>query len=158
LQKGFVSHFLFVSPLAYGRNGEAESFPGKLYRLLAEVESKGNTHIVSFTPDEKAFMIHDRDAFMKDVAPRYFRQSRFTSFVRQLNLYGFGRLSYGINRGAFAHPQFMRGRPELVDDIQRSPQGRKARIKLSHGCKDGSDGSTSTDKPLKKYRSKSVLD
>jgi hypothetical protein len=127
-----------------------------LYRLLAEAERKESTHIVSFTPDQKAFMIHDRDAFMNDVAPKYFRQSRFTSFVRQLNLYGFGRLSYGPNRGAFAHPQFIRGRPELVDDIQRSPQGRKIRIKPSHGCKDGSDGSASTSKPLKKYRSKSV--
>lgn len=122
-------------PQPYGRNGEAESFPGKLYRLLAEVERKGNTHIVSFTPDEKAFMIHDRDAFMNDVAPRYFRQSRFTSFVRQLNLYGFGRLSYGPNRGGFAHPQFLRGRPELVEGIQRSPQGRKARIKPCDSCK-----------------------
>jgi hypothetical protein len=75
----------------------------------AEAERRGNTHIVSFTPDEKAFTIHDRDAFMIDVAPKYFRQSRFTSFVRQLNLYGFGRLSYGPNRGAFAHPQFIRG-------------------------------------------------
>jgi hypothetical protein len=137
-------------PPPYGRNGEAESFPGKLYRLLAEVERKGNTHIVSFTPDEKAFMIHDRDAFMNDVAPKYFRQSRFTSFVRQLNLYGFGRLSYGPNRGAFAHPHFLRGRPEMVSEIQRSPQGRKIRIQPSHDYKDESLS------PMKKYRSKSV--
>jgi hypothetical protein len=124
-------------PPPYGRNGEAESFPGKLYRLLAEVEREGNTHIVSFTPDEKAFMIHDRDAFMNDVAPKYFRQSRFTSFVRQLNLYGFGRLSYGPNRGAFAHSHFLRGRPELVGEIQRSHQDRKIREWASHGRKDG---------------------
>jgi hypothetical protein len=64
---------------------------------------------------------------MIDVAPKYFRQSRFTSFVRQLNLYVAG--SRMANRGAFAHPQFIRGRPELVDDIQRSPQGRKRKPK-----------------------------
>jgi hypothetical protein len=98
---------------------KAESFPGKLYRMLVEVESQGNTEIISFTPDGKAFRIHDPDAFLEQVSPKYFNLSRFNSFVRQLNFYGFERLSLGPDRGAFAHASFIRGRPELLGHIQR---------------------------------------
>jgi hypothetical protein len=115
-------------PLPYGRKGKTESFPGKLYRLLAEVESQGNTHIISFTPDGDAFKIHDPDAFLKQVSPKYFCQSRLTSFIRQLNFYGFDRLSHGPDRGAFAHPIFLRGHPELLCYIQRKicePRAKK---------------------------------
>jgi hypothetical protein len=114
-------------PPPFGRYGKVELFPGKLYRLLAEAERDGNTHIVSFTPDGRAFKINDPGAFIKDVSPKYFRQSLMSSFVRQLNFYGFDRLSHGPDLGAFAHPYFVRGRPELLDRIER--QNVKTRTK-----------------------------
>jgi hypothetical protein len=101
------------------RQRKKEAFPGKLYRLLADVESRGNGHIISFTPNGNAFKIHNPDAFMKDVAPHYFHQTHFTSFVRQLNLYGFDRVSHGHERGAFIHPNFLRGHELLASEIQR---------------------------------------
>jgi hypothetical protein len=107
-----------------------EQFPGKLYRLLAEVESNGNEHIISFTPDGCAFKIHSREAFIKHVSPAYFRQAKITSFVRQLNFYGFLKLLEGRNRGGFAHPYFLRGRPELLLKIERkevAPRPKKCR-------------------------------
>jgi hypothetical protein len=109
------------------RQRKKEAFPGKLYRLLADVESQGNSHIVSFTPDGGAFKIHDPDAFMTDVAPNYFGQTRFTSFVRQLNLYGFDRVSHGHDRGAFIHPSFLRGRGDLASRIQRQTVPSRAK-------------------------------
>jgi hypothetical protein len=111
-----------------GHGSQQVSFPAKLYNLLANVERQGATHIVSFTPDGRAFKIHDPDAFMRDVAPDFFRQSHITSFVRQLNFYGFDRVPHGPNRGAFAHPSFLRGRPELLDSIERQivpPRAKK---------------------------------
>jgi hypothetical protein len=116
-------------PPPFGRYGKVELFPGKLYRLLAEAERDGNTHIVSFTPDGRAFKINDPRAFIKEVSPNYFRQSLMSSFVRQLNFYGFDRLSHGPDLGAFAHPYFIRGRPELLDRIER--QNVTARSKKS---------------------------
>jgi hypothetical protein len=120
------------APIPYppnsGHGNQQESFPAKLYRLLANVERQGKTHIVSFTPDGRAFKIHDPNAFVEEVAPDYFRQSHITSFVRQLNFYGFDRVSHGPVRGAFAHPSFLRGRPELLDSIQRQivpPRAKK---------------------------------
>jgi hypothetical protein len=116
-------------PPPFGRYGKVELFPGKLYRLLAEAERDGNTHIVSFTKDGRAFKINDPNAFIKDLSPKYFRQSLLSSFVRQLNFYGFDRLSHGPDLGAFAHPCFIRGRPELLDRIERqniTPRAKKS--------------------------------
>jgi hypothetical protein len=45
--------------------------------------------------------------------PKYFRQSKLTSFQRQVNLYGFRRLTAGKDRGGYYHEMFLRGRPDL---------------------------------------------
>jgi len=44
----------------------------------------------------------------------YFRQSKLTSFQRQLNLYGFIRITRGYDAGAYYHPFFLRGKPHIV--------------------------------------------
>jgi hypothetical protein len=110
--------------------GNQEPFPGKLYRLLAAGERNGNEAIISFTPDGRAIKIHDREKFMQHVIPTYFRQGKISSFVRQLNFYGFEKLLEGPSRGAFAHPFFIRGYPELLVKIERippKPRGGSAR-------------------------------
>jgi hypothetical protein len=120
-----------LMPPPFGRHGKSESFPGKLYRLMAHVEMVRDTHIVSFTPEGRSFKIHDPDAFMRDVSPNYFHQSQFLSFVRQLNLYGFERILLGPNFGAYAHPSFIRGRPELLCNIKRKSNPAASRAKIS---------------------------
>ena len=50
---------------------------------------------------------------------RYFRQSKLTSFQRQVNLYGFRRLTAGKDRGAYYHELFLRGRPDLYKRLVR---------------------------------------
>lgn len=51
---------------------------------------------------------------------RYFKQSKWTSFQRQLNLYGFVRLNQqGRDRGAYWHPLFLRGMTHFLPKIHR---------------------------------------
>ena len=43
------------------------------------------------------------------------------SFQRQLNLYGFRRLTKGEDQGAYFHPKFQRNRKDLLSEIHRLP-------------------------------------
>jgi HSF-type DNA-binding len=48
----------------------------------------------------------------------YFQHSKFTSFQRQLNLYGFCRIRSGQDKGGYYHLSFVMGRPELTYGIK----------------------------------------
>jgi len=51
---------------------------------------------------------------------RYFRQTKLTSFQRQLNLYGFLRLNASRERGGYYHELFLRGREDLPKIMLRT--------------------------------------
>jgi HSF-type DNA-binding len=59
-------------------------FPSKLRRLLDDAVDEGNEHLISWLPGGTAFKIHNPVAIYEQILPRYFRQSRFKSFTRQL--------------------------------------------------------------------------
>jgi hypothetical protein len=64
----------------------SEPFPVRLFRLLSDLESsEENQDITSFTASGQAFEIFKPVEFMKDVAPRYFRQKHYSSFTRPGN-------------------------------------------------------------------------
>jgi hypothetical protein len=82
--------------------------------MLDHVKAAGLDDVISWASHGRCFSIHNPDRFVDDVLPRYdFRQSKLTSFQRQLNLYGFMRLSAGPDRGAYYHEFLLRGRPEM---------------------------------------------
>lgn len=57
-------------------------------------------HIVSWTYHGRSFKVHDTKAFAEHVLPRYFSgQTRYKSFLRQLNFYKFKRVSDGEEKG-----------------------------------------------------------
>lgn len=51
--------------------------------------------------------------------PTYFKQSKFPSFQRQLNLYGFQRLTKGQDKGGYYHEMFLRNKVFLAHNINR---------------------------------------
>jgi hypothetical protein len=101
------------------RGGVIEPFPEKLHRLLREVEAAGMQDVISFIANGKAFQIHKPDKFFKEIVPRYFRQSRLSSFKRQLNLYGFELINTGPARGGYYHKSFVKDQPELCRKMRR---------------------------------------
>jgi hypothetical protein len=95
-------------------------------RMLAEVEEAGLSDIISFLPHGRAFKIHTVVEFVSKVLPKYFKLSKWSSFVRQLNLYGFRRFNHGNHgtsqdhHGAYYHELFLRGRKGLLFCMRRA--------------------------------------
>jgi hypothetical protein len=69
------------------RGGVTISFPLKLHAVLDQVERDGLAHVISWQAHGRCFVIHKPKEFVDHVMPCYFRQSKLTSFQRQLNLY-----------------------------------------------------------------------
>lgn len=102
------------------RGGVAVPFPNKLHAVLDQVEADGLAHVISWQPHGRCFAIHQPQEFVDYVMPRYFRQSKLTSFQRQLNLYGFSRLTRGGDAGGYYHELFLRGKVNLCKQMQRT--------------------------------------
>ena len=95
------------------------TFLNQVHRMLRDAEEEGNTHIVCWKPSGEAFEIVDTQLFIQHVMPRYFNQSKLTSFTRQLYIYQFQKVTEGPDKGAFSNPDFQRDRPELSERIKR---------------------------------------
>jgi hypothetical protein len=60
--------------------------------------------------------------------PLYFRQSKITSFQRQLNLYGFIRITQGLDRGGYYHELFLRHKAFLCGMMVRVLVSKKSAL------------------------------
>jgi hypothetical protein len=110
-----------------GHKNNRIPFPYRLHEMLRRVhEQKRDTdleHVVSWQPHGRAFLVHQckHKVFVEQVLPTYFKQSKYTSFQRQLNLYGFRRLTgAGPDQGAYYHEYFLRHKDYLSDQIVRT--------------------------------------
>lgn len=92
-------------------------FPFKLHAMLDNATDGGYETIVSWS-GENGFLVHDKDAFVADIIPKYFSQTKYRSFQRLLNMWGFQRLREGPRKGAYYHEQFQRGNPSLCGSMK----------------------------------------
>lgn len=102
------------------RGGVSIAFPIKLHAVLDQVEADGLAHVISWQGHGRCFVIHKPKEFVDHVMPKYFRQTKLTSFQRQLNLYGFSRLTRGADAGGYYHERFLRGKPHLCKRMIRT--------------------------------------
>ena len=98
---------------------QSGTFPLKLYDMLEEAEENNFENIVSWLPDGKSFKVHDEQAIVP-LLKSYFNQSKYRSFVRQLQNYGFSRVYRGNNRGVCKHKSFIRGQRKAASYISRN--------------------------------------
>lgn len=101
------------------RGGVTVPFPTKLHVMLSKVEDEGLSHIVSWQPHGRCFVVHKPKEFVSEVMSKYFRQSKLTSFQRQLNLYGFSRITAGKDRSGYYHEHFLRHKLFLCQNMPR---------------------------------------
>jgi hypothetical protein len=101
---------------------ESNTFPWKLHEMLDSTEYE---KIVSWLPDGTSFKVHTASTFVKDVLPKFFLQTKYKSFQRQLNIWGFERIATGPFKGGYNRSDlFVRGNAPLVNSMKRRKKSR----------------------------------
>eukprot|EP00250_Pteridium_aquilinum_P032907 c4928_g1_i1 orf=14-871(+) len=89
-------------------------FLTKTYQL---VDDSSTDDIISWNECGSAFVVWRPAEFARDLLPNYFKHNNFSSFVRQLNTYGFKKIV--PDRWEFANDCFRKGERHLLIDIHR---------------------------------------
>ncbi|KAK4857496.1 hypothetical protein QYF36_001552 [Acer negundo] len=102
-------------------------FLSKTYDLVEEGDrhggsndddrGNGNTKIVSWNAEGTGFVVWSPGEFSELMLPKYFKHNNFSSFIRQLNTYGFKKTS--PKKWEFKHEKFRKGCRQMLVEITR---------------------------------------
>lgn len=97
------------------------NFPSRLYTFLEVVETYDLSHVASWQPHGRGFRIHNPKVFVKITTPSWFVYRKYSSFQRQLHIYGFQRITKGVDKNCYYHEHFLRGHYNLIHKMTRCP-------------------------------------
>lgn len=92
------------------------NFPSKLHHILRASEYND---IICWLPHGRSWRVLQQGRFEKEVLPIFFRHGRYASFARQINGWGFRRISSGTDFNSYYHELFLRDAPELCLQMTR---------------------------------------
>nr|CDS33532.1 heat shock transcription factor [Hymenolepis microstoma] len=107
---------------------QSSSVPAFLSKLRLLVDDSKTDAFIYWDPSGKSFHIRDGNRLAKDVLPMLFKHNNLSSFIRQLNMYGFRKVNraetyVGFSSDSenmeFCHPYFIRDDESLMNKIQR---------------------------------------
>ena len=93
------------------------------------VDDPESDALICWSEDGSSFFVNRQEDFARTVLPRFFKHKKFSSFVRQLNMYGFHKvphLQQGVletdsesERWEFSNPHFKRNQRDLLLLVSR---------------------------------------
>lgn len=110
-------------------------FPQRLLRVLSDPAVR---QIITWLPHGRSFVILRPDLFADSVLPAHFPESKskcgssskssksvskYSSFTRKLNRWGFRQINKGPESGAFSHELFRRDEPHLCMSMECQKSG-----------------------------------
>jgi len=98
-----------------------------IHKVFEMANCKRHAHAIGFSEDGHSLEIRN-GSLLGPVLSQYFRHGHTSSFIRQLNNYGFKTISSpssGNDRHVFAHPNFKRDDRVLLESITRKAAMRE---------------------------------
>jgi hypothetical protein len=89
------------------------AFPLKLHYIIE------NEPYIEWRSEGTMFEIMSMEDFVARVMPRHFRTASMSSFVRNLNYYGFRKIKSGPGAGRHHHPDFQRSKLDQIKGMKR---------------------------------------